>query len=148
MPRRPIPARSSRRPPEEANLRETLRKVGRIGDTTSKIREVLLGFARIVPYVEANGDDWLPREVKPHLVSLRRDIMSLNDHDSYLTNKTQFLLDATLGLINIQQNNIIKVLTVVSIVGVPPTFIASLYGMNFKSIPSWTGAGVIPMPWP
>jgi magnesium transporter len=53
----------------------------------------------------------------------------------HLTNKVQLLLDATLGLINIEQNNIIKVLTIVSVVGVPPTLVASMYGMNFKGMP-------------
>ena len=60
---------------------------------------------------------------------------SLNDYDAHLLNKVQLLLDATLGLINIDQNNIIKVLTIVSVVGVPPTLVASMYGMNFKNMP-------------
>jgi magnesium transporter len=123
--------------PEEENLRDTLRQVGGGGDLTAKIRECLLGLARIVPYVEAHGAEWIPAETRPHLASVRHDIASLNDYDAYLTNQVQFLLDATLGLINIQQNNIIKVLTVVSVVGVPPTFLASLYGMNFKNIPEY-----------
>ena len=64
----------------------------------------------------------------------------MTDHDGYLINRIQFLLDATLGFISIAQNNIIKVLTVVSVVGVPPTLVASIYGMNFKSMPElvWT----------
>jgi magnesium transporter len=66
---------------------------------------------------------------------LGADISSLTDYDAHLTNKVQFLLDATLGFISIEQANIIKVLTLVSVVGVPPTFIASMYGMNFKSMP-------------
>ncbi len=66
---------------------------------------------------------------------LQHDIASLNDYDAQLNAKVNFLLDATLGFINIEQNNGIKVLTIVSIVGIPPTFIASLYGMNFKNIP-------------
>jgi len=69
---------------------------------------------------------------------LRADLASLSDYDARLSDKVQFLLDATLGFINIEQNNIIKVLTIVSIVGIPPTFIASLYGMNFKDIPELT----------
>jgi magnesium transporter len=59
----------------------------------------------------------------------------LSDYDNQLTNKVQFLLDATLGFINIEQNNGIKILTVVSVVGVPPTLMASIYGMNFKMMP-------------
>jgi magnesium transporter len=66
---------------------------------------------------------------------VRQDVASLSDYDAHLVNKVQLLLDATLGLINIEQNNIIKVLTVVSVVGVPPTLVASMYGMNFKHMP-------------
>ena len=120
---------------EDADLREILRKVGRAGDLTSKIRDSLLGFGRMVPYVVSLGTDWLPPEVKPHLETLRLDIVSLNDYDTHLTNIVQLLLDATLGLINIEQNNIIKVLTIVSVVGVPPTLVASMYGMNFRHMP-------------
>jgi len=120
---------------EDADLREILRKVGRAGDLTAKIRDSLLGLGRIVPYVMSIGADWLPAEVKPQLETVRSDIVSLNDYDAHLTNNVQLLLDATLGLINIEQNNIIKVLTIVSVVGVPPTLVASMYGMNFRHMP-------------
>jgi magnesium transporter len=123
------PARSN------ADLRVILRRVGRSGDLASKIRDSLLGIARIVPYVESNGGAWLPTEAKSRLQTLRQDIYSLSQYDEHLTNKLQLLLDATLGLINIDQNNIIKVLTVVSVVGVPPTLVASMYGMNFHNMP-------------
>jgi magnesium transporter len=125
---------------EDADLRTILRKVGRAGDLTSKVRDSLLGFGRIVPYVLSHGADWLPPEVKPQLETMRHDIASLNDYDGHLTNNVQLLLDATLGLINIEQNNIIKVLTIVSVVGVPPTLVASMYGMNFRHMPEldWT----------
>jgi magnesium transporter len=120
---------------EDADLREILRKVGRAGDLTAKIRDSLLGFGRMVPYVVSLGANWLPAEVKPLLETVRLDIVSLNDYDAHLTNNVQLMLDATLGLINIEQNNIIKVLTIVSVVGVPPTLVASMYGMNFKHMP-------------
>jgi magnesium transporter len=124
---------------EDADLREALRQVGRCGDLASKIRDSLLGIGRIVPYVASMAADWLPGEVKPHLQTLHQDIVSLTDYDQHLTNKMQLLLDATLGLINTEQYNIIKVLTVVSVVGVPPTLVASMYGMNFHDMPelSW-----------
>jgi magnesium transporter len=130
-------ARAGKRRPgrENADLRALLRRVGRAGDLTSKIRDSLLGMSRIVPFVDGICAGWLPTEVKPHLHTLRQDVVSLNDYDAFLNNKVQLLLDATLGLINIEQNNIIKVLTVVSVVGVPPTFFASMYGMNFKNMP-------------
>lgn len=125
---------------EDAVLREVLRQVGRCGDLASKIRDSLLGIGRIVPYVTSMAADWLPAEVKPHLRTLHQDIVSLTDYDQHLTSKVQLLLDATLGLINTEQNNIIKVLTVVSVVGVPPTLVASMYGMNFHDMPelSWS----------
>jgi magnesium transporter len=126
---------SRRRSVGEADLRVILRRVGHNGDLASKIRDSLLGIARIVPFVLTLAADWLPPEVKPRLETLRQDVASLNDYDAHLLNKVQLLLDATLGLINIDQNNIIKVLTIVSVVGVPPTLVASMYGMNFEHMP-------------
>jgi magnesium transporter len=120
---------------ESADLRAILRRVGHHGDLASKIRDSLLGIGRIVPFVASTAAEWLPADVKPRLETLRQDIASLNDYDAHLVNKVQLLLDATLGLINIEQNNIIKVLTIVSVVGVPPTLVASMYGMNFKHMP-------------
>jgi magnesium transporter len=128
--------KGKRRPArEDADLRALLRRIGRAGDLASKIRDSLLGIGRIAPYVGSIAAAWLPAEVKPHLETVRQDIASLSDYDAHLVNKVQLLLDATLGLINVEQNNIIKVLTVVSVVGVPPTLVASMYGMNFKHMP-------------
>src|SRR5262249_56543621 len=67
-------------------------------------------------------------------------VASLSDYDEHIANKVQLLLDATLGLINVEQNNIIKVLTIVAVVGIPPTLIASMYGMNFKGMPEYDWA--------
>jgi len=126
---------SRRRSVGETDLRVILRRVGHNGDLASKIRDSLHGMARIVPYVSTLAAEWLPAEIKPRLETLRQDVVSLSDYDSHLVNKVQLLLDATLGLINIDQNNMIKVLAIVSIVGVPPTLVASMYGMNFKNMP-------------
>ncbi len=124
---------------ETADLRAILRRVGASGDLASKIRDGLLGIGRMVPFVESLGAAWLSEGVKPRLETVRHDLHSLSDYDAHLVNKVQLLLDATLGLINTEQNNIIKVLTIVSVVGVPPTLVASMYGMNFKDMPelSW-----------
>ena len=136
----PLEGGKHRRPAhEDADLRLILRRIGASGDLASKIRDGLLGLARMVPFVESVGAAWLPDAVKPRLETVIRDLHSLSDYDAHLVNKVQLLLDATLGLINIEQNNIIKVLTIVSVVGVPPTLVASMYGMNFKGMPelSW-----------
>jgi magnesium transporter len=115
-------------------LRLVLRKVGRNGDLTSKIEDLLLGMARMVPYVAANAAPYLAADIRARLKSLQRDIASLNDYETHLADKIHFLLDATLGLTNIDQNNIFRILTVVSVIGIPPTFFASMWGMNFKNI--------------
>jgi magnesium transporter len=121
---------------ESRDLRPVLTRLGRIGGATSRISETLLGISRMVPYVVANaGPDVFPAEAKGKFKSLTRDIASLNDYERHLSDKIQFLLDATLGMISVDQNDIFKVLTLVSVVGIPPTLIASMYGMNFKTMP-------------
>jgi len=119
----------------DQKLRGTLRGVGRAGERLSNIRDSLLGVARILGYAQDVADGWIPADLKPRFKTLRQDIASLSDYDVQLANKVQFLLDATLGFINIEQSNGIKILTVVSVVGVPPTLMASVYGMNFKGMP-------------
>ena len=125
--------RSSRR--RDRFLQATLSEVGRKGARISQLRDGLLGVGRIVRFVPETAAGWLDEEGRHRLTTLDRDVVSLADYDAQLTTKVQFLLDATLGFINIEQNNTIKVLTVVSIVGIPPTFVASLYGMNFHNMP-------------
>jgi magnesium transporter len=71
--------------------------------------------------------------------------LSLNDYESQLSNKVQFLLDAILGFISIQQNDLFKVLTIVSVVGIPPMLVAGIYGMNFKFMPELNWAWGYPL---
>ena len=120
---------------QDARLQAVLRSVGNKADVLSNLRDSLLGISRLLPFVTEMAESWMPPELRPRFKTLRRDVQSLADYDTQLANKVQFLLDATLGFINIEQNNGIKVLTVVSVVGVPPTLVASIYGMNFKWIP-------------
>ena len=126
------------RPNNDRMLRSLLKSIGRVGDTLSELRDALLGLQRIVSYVPDAAGEWLPGSADGRLATLGRDIASLADYDAQLVSKVQFLLDAALGFINIEQNNGIKVLTVVSLVGIPPTLIASIYGMNFKNMPELT----------
>ena len=67
--------------------------------------------------------------------AVSKDIGSLNEYEGQLSNKVQLLLDAVLGFITIEQNDLFKVLTIVSVVGIPPTVVAGIYGMNFKFMP-------------
>jgi magnesium transporter len=113
----------------------TLSGVGQIGDRLSEIRASLLGVARIVPFSLEVAASWLADDHRVRLNAVRQDIASLGDYESHLSDKSQFLLDAVLGFINTQQNELFKILTIVSVVGVPPTLVASVYGMNFAVMP-------------
>jgi magnesium transporter len=127
--------RGGGRKQEDATLRQTLGQLGRLGDMISQVRDTQTAAARIVPYVAVMAKAWLPKDLPPRLKTLRQDIASIRDFETSLTNKLQFLLDATLGFINIAQNNVMKVMAVASVVGIPPVLIAGVYGMNFKIMP-------------
>jgi magnesium transporter len=122
------------------NYRNILKAIGRKGDLTSKVRESLVSIGRVLLYLanEADSMRWA-KEVRGELRGMQRDVQSLSDHAAYLSNKITFLLDAMLGVVNLEQNNIIKLFSVVAVVFMPPTLIASIYGMNFKIMPelSW-----------
>jgi magnesium transporter len=121
-------------------LRVQLRQVGRLGDRLSEVRDGLQGLGRIVAYTEEYGCEWSRGALKPRLAGLRRDIHSLIDYEEQLASKVQFVLDALVGLIGIAQNDVFRVLTIVSIVGIPPTLMAGIYGMNFKNMPEYDWA--------
>lgn len=110
--------------------------IGRKGDLTSKVRESLVSIGRVVTFVVAEADNmkW-SKEMRAQLKTMQRDVASLSDHASYLSNKITFVLDAMLGVVNLEQNNIIKLFSVMAVVLMPPTLIASIYGMNFKLMP-------------
>jgi magnesium transporter len=115
---------------------EILKALGRKGDLTSKVRESLVSIGRVLLFLanESEGMKW-GKETRTQLQSMQRDVVSLTDHASYLSNKITFLLDAMLGVVNIQQNAIIKIFSVAAVVLMPPTLVASIYGMNFKHMP-------------
>ncbi|CAN5282562.1 magnesium/cobalt transporter CorA [soil metagenome] len=121
-----------RRPTND--MRDLLRALGHSGEKLGKLRHSLATLGRIAAFVVDNAHR-LPRDLDARLNSARDDVDSLAHFQEALNNKLQFLLDAALGFINIDQNDVIKVLTVVSVIGVPPTLVASIYGMNFKVMP-------------
>jgi magnesium transporter len=129
--------RSTRAP--DLPLRQLLREIGTTGQMLGKLRATLLTGGRIVHYVEAEGATWFKDGIAARMSTIKADIASLDEYETHLSDKVQFLLDATLGLINMQQNDLFKVLTIVSVIGIPPTLVASIYGMNFHDMPelSW-----------
>ena len=115
---------------------QILIEIGRKGDLTSKVRESLVSVGRVVTFMSAvmEGVKW-SKDMREQLKTMQRDVVSLTDHASYLSNKITFVLDAMLGVVNLEQNNIIKLFSVMAVVLMPPTLIASVYGMNFKNMP-------------
>ncbi|MGY3616855.1 magnesium transporter CorA family protein [Bradyrhizobium sp. USDA 10063] len=111
-------------------------EIGRKGDLTSKVRESLVSIGRVVTFMSAviEGVKW-SKDMREQLKTMQRDVASLTDHASYLSSKITFVLDAMLGVVNLEQNNIIKLFSVMAVVLMPPTLIASIYGMNFKLMP-------------
>lgn len=115
---------------------EFLKTIGRKGDLTSKVRESLVSIGRVLLYLanEADSMRWA-KDARSQLRGMQRDVQSLSDHASYLSSKITFLLDAMLGAVSIEQNNIIKIFSIAAVVLMPPTLVASIYGMNFKHMP-------------
>lgn len=126
------------------DLEDVLRRLGRCSDLVSRIRESLAGFTRLLSYFMASHRNLEP-EVAEHLRTLHHDLQPLADHASFLSGKINFLLDATLGLINIEQNAIIKIFTVAAVLFLPPTVVGTIYGMNFEAMPELKWAFGYPM---
>jgi magnesium transporter len=107
-----------------ARLRQILTDIGQSGDHLSQARDTLLGVGRLATFVSNNGEDLIPQTFQTRFDAISKDVTSLSDYETHLSNKVQFLLDAVLGYISIDQNDLFKVLTIVSVVGVPPTLLA------------------------
>jgi magnesium transporter len=121
-------------------MRRKLQTLGRVGERISLIRESLLTVDRAVPFTLEATKDWFAPDLVHRLGDVRADVESLNQFEEHLLGKVQFLLDAVLGFIGIEQNDIFKVLTVASVVGIFPTLVAGWYGMNFHNMPEYDWA--------
>lgn len=122
-----------RREPKE--LESLLNEIGAHHRLVSKTRGSLATLARVLTFLQAVEVVRQDREVKDLVKSVSRDIQSLSEHANFLSTNITFLLDASLGLINVEQNAIIKIFSIASVVLLPPTLVASIYGMNFKYMP-------------
>src|SRR5690606_26947989 len=118
-----------------------LEKVGQMGILNSNIRDSLLTIARLAAFLmQILAKHEVDHALRARGKTLGSDVKSLADHADFLSDKITFLLDATLGLIKIEQNGIIKIFSVAAVIFLPPTVVASLYGMNFDNMPElhWT----------
>lgn len=121
---------------QNQRYRAILAMIGKKEGLISSVRESLASLARLVHFIAVDSDGAaLAKESKGSAKSMSRDIAGLSDYANFLSSKLQFLLDATIGMVSLEQNNIIKIFAVLSVVLMPPTLIASIYGMNFEYMP-------------
>ncbi len=128
--------RSDKRGPRGLHLRAVIRTLGRKGDVVSNVRESMASVERVLLFLSASMAR--PSKSASFQAEWRtaiRDVQSIEEHAAFLSNKIQFLLNAVLGLVSLEQNDIIKLFSVMAVVLMPPTLIASSYGMNFKNMP-------------
>jgi magnesium transporter len=114
-------------------LQALLVRIGSQQDALAKARDSAISLSRAVGYLAFAAPK--SAEISGHVKSLMRDLSSISDHAGFMGSNITFLLDAALGFINIEQNAIFKILSVASLVFLPPTLVAGIYGMNFDILP-------------
>jgi magnesium transporter len=114
-------------------FQNVIRSLGRHGDLISNVQESMVSLERMLLYLSTNIIR--PKRSSGFESEWRtavRDVKSIEEHALFLSSKMQFILDATLGLVSLEQNRIVKIFSVLAVIFMPPTLVASIYGMNFK----------------
>lgn len=132
------------------DFREVLGRVGQSGELVSKARESLVSLGRLLVFVQQSTISQMSQEARTRFRTLSRDVIAMSDHASFLGDKVTFTLEATLGMVTIDQNNILKIFSVVTVFLLPPSVIGGVFGMNFDHMPwlhdSWGfGAALLSM---
>ena len=123
---------------EDAELEEAIDRLARIEDSSGKIRLCLMDTQRSISFMQRHLRN--NPEEQESCREMLRDLDTLMSHTAFTFEKVNFLMDAALGFINLEQNQIIKIFSIAAVVFLPPTLIASIYGMNFEHMPElhWT----------
>ena len=118
--------------------REILKRISHLQENTMLIRENIFDRQRVLSGIQRS--ERFPNDVYPRLTLMIKDVNSLINHADFSSERLDYLQDTALGLINIEQSNVTKIFTVAALFFMPPTMIASIYGMNFAHIPEvqWT----------
>ena len=124
-----------RRSDRTRDFRNVLGRVGQSGELVSKARESLVSIGRLLVFVQQSATAQMTQEARTRFRTLSRDVIAMSDHASFLGDKVGFVLDATLGMVTIDQNNILKIFSVVTVFLLPPSVIAGIFGMNFEHMP-------------
>jgi magnesium transporter len=126
--------------PARTDLQAVIKRLGRANSLTGKLRESLLSIGRMLAFFRQGMGERLRNGAKARLRTLDRDVASLTEYDAQLSAEISFLLEATFGLIGLEQNNNIKVFSIAAVLFLPPTLVGTVYGMNFEHMPElhWT----------
>jgi magnesium transporter len=125
---------------ETAMLRQLMIRTGRTSERMARIHYTLVCLDRMAKFTLDRAHDWLKSDMVARLQSISSDVASLVQFSEGLVSRVQLLQDAATGIINIDQNDVMKVLTIASVVGIPPVLVAGIYGMNFKNMPEYDWA--------
>ncbi len=125
--------RQARRRPIDSRL--LVKRLGRINALAARLRESLLGLGRMLAFFRQNGAEGLPEPARRRLASMEGDVRALAEFDAQLSNELSFVLEALFGLTNAEQNRIMRVFTIASVLFLPPTLVGTIYGMNFEVMP-------------
>jgi magnesium transporter len=110
-------------------------RTGRTSERMARIHYTLVCLDRMAKFTVERCNDWIAHDVIVRLQAVSADIASLVQFSEGLVSRVQLLQDAATGIINIDQNDVMKVLTIASVVGIPPVLVVGIYGMNFKNMP-------------
>jgi magnesium transporter len=120
---------------ETSLLRQLLVRTGRTSERMARVNYTLVCLDRMAKFTIERGREWVTQDQISRLQSVSADIASLEQYAEGVVNRIQLLQDAATGIINVAQNEVMKILTVASVAGIPPVLIAGIYGMNFKNMP-------------
>jgi len=120
-----------------AKLTSLLTSIGRAQTLLATVRYSAVSTSRMLSFLSSSARLHEPelKDARRHLASLTTDVTSLTEHANFLSDNLQFLLDASLGLISIEQNAAMKLFSWAAVVFLPPTLVAGIYGMNFNHMP-------------
>ncbi|MBU3604237.1 MULTISPECIES: magnesium/cobalt transporter CorA [unclassified Polynucleobacter] len=127
----------------DADAAEVLETIAKEEDTNGRIRRNVMDTRRALSFLMRSK--LLSDEQQEEARQILRDIDSLENHTAFLFDKINFLMDATVGFINLNQSKIIKIFSVVSVALMPPTLLASIWGMNYKHMPELDATWGYPM---
>lgn len=124
-----VPGRRNR------DLERMLREVGAMGQRIGATHNAVHGLLRMATYLDEAPPQWFDEDARHRVRLIHKDVVSLGEFEQPLGDRIEFLLDSVLGLINMDQNEVMKVMAVASVVGIPPTVLVGIWGMNFAFMP-------------